>query len=269
MRRAPLFVLRRGSPLEEIGHSMRTLVVGASSGLGRCIGIALASRGDQVALLARRKDRLESAVAESGGNAIAVACDVTDEKACAAAVEEAATVLGGIDAVVYAPGVGPLRPIADVGAETWRQVLDTNVIGASTVTAAALPHLQTSLGVAVYLTSVNGSLTTPWPGLATYAVSKAALNTLVDAWRSEHPQLGFTRIYVGECIGGDGDASSEFANSWDPALAGELMGGWIARGQMSGGLMDGSAVVHAVTTAIDSGARIPSLTVVPRIPAAS
>jgi len=248
---------------------MRTVVVGASSGLGRCIGVAFAQRGEQVALLARRKDRLESAVAEAGGTAIPIACDVTDETACAAAIDEAAAALGGIDAVVYTPGIGPLRHIAELDAATWRQVFDTNVIGASTVTAAALPHLQESRGVAVYLTSVNGSLTAPWPGLSAYAVSKAALNSLVDAWRGEHPAVGFTKIVVGECIGGDGDSSSEFANSWDPELAGQFMNGWIAKGQMSGGLMDGSAVVHAVTAATASGARIPSLVVVPRLEAGS
>lgn len=245
---------------------MRIVVVGASSGLGRCIGVALAQRGDSVALLARRKDRLEGAVAEAGPGAVAVACDVTDEKSCAAAVEEAAELLGGIDAVVYAPGIGPLRPVEELDADTWRQVFDTNVIGANTVTAAALPHLRESLGTVVYLSTVNGALTTPWPGLASYAVSKAALNTLIDAWRSEHPQLGFTRIFVGECIGGDGESGSEFANGWDPELAGRLMPGWIDRGQMSGGLMDGNAVVEAVVAALGSGARIPSLTVVPRIP---
>jgi NAD(P)-dependent dehydrogenase (short-subunit alcohol dehydrogenase family) len=248
---------------------MRTVVVGASSGLGRCIGLALAQRGDQVALLARRQDRLESAVAETGGSAVAIACDVTDEQACRTAIEQAAGKLGGIDAVVYAPGIGPLRPIAELDAATWRHVFDTNVIGASTVTAAALPHLRESQGVAIYLTTVNGSVTSPWPGLASYAVSKAALEKLIDAWRGEHPDVGFTKIVVGECIGGEGDSSSEFANGWDRELAGRFMPGWIAKGQMSGGLMDGSAVVDAVTTAMNSGARIPSLVVVPRLPAAS
>lgn len=171
--------LRRGSPRgDRTRHeNTRRRIL---ERLGRCIGVALARRGDSVAC-SRRKDRLDSAVAEPGDNAVAVACDVTDEKTCAAAVDEAAVSLGGIDAVVYAPGIGPLRPIAELDAETWRRVFDTNVIGANTVVAAALPHLQATLGTAVFLTLVNGSLTAPWPGLASYAVSKAALNMLVDA----------------------------------------------------------------------------------------
>ena len=58
---------------------MRTVVVGASSGLGRCIGIGLAERGAQVALLARRKERLDAAAREAGPGASAIACDVTDD----------------------------------------------------------------------------------------------------------------------------------------------------------------------------------------------
>jgi NAD(P)-dependent dehydrogenase (short-subunit alcohol dehydrogenase family) len=115
------------------------VVVGASSGLGRAIAIGLARRGAQVALLARRRDRLERAAAEAGTSARAVPCDVTDAESCRAAIDEAASHLGGIDALVYATGVGPLARIADIDAETWRRAFDTNVIGASLVTAAALP----------------------------------------------------------------------------------------------------------------------------------
>lgn len=248
-----------------MGPTVKIVVVGASSGLGRCIAVALAQRGDTVALLARRKEKLDTAVADSGETAVAIACDVTDEQACAAAIEQAASTLGGIDAVVYAPGVGLLKPIEDLDATAWRRVFDTNVIGANVVTAAALPYLKASNGMAVYLTSIIGTTTAPWPGLASYAASKAALNMLVEAWRSEHPELGFTRVYIGESMGGEGEATTEFANSWDPELAGQYYPGWIAKGQMSGGNMHGDAVVEAVTAALDSSARIPSLTVVPRV----
>src|SRR5207245_8894078 len=57
----------------------RAVVVGASSGLGRCIGVGLAKRGSSVALLARREERLAHAVAEAGDNAVAIACDGPDE----------------------------------------------------------------------------------------------------------------------------------------------------------------------------------------------
>ena len=120
---------------------MRTVVVGASSGLGRCIGVGLAKRGAQTALLARRMDRLEAAAKEAGPGTIALVCDVTDPASCHAAIEEAAAGLGGIDALVYTPAIGPLASLVDTDVDTWRQVFDTNVIGAALVTTAAIPHL--------------------------------------------------------------------------------------------------------------------------------
>ncbi len=81
--------------------TMRTVLVGASSGSGRAIGSGLGQRGAQVALLARRKDRLVDAAKEAGEGSLAVACDVTDEESVKAAVEDAAAQLGGIDALVF------------------------------------------------------------------------------------------------------------------------------------------------------------------------
>jgi NAD(P)-dependent dehydrogenase (short-subunit alcohol dehydrogenase family) len=213
---------------------LRVVVVGASSGLGRCIGIGLAQRGARVALLARRRERLEAAAREAGADAVPIACDVTDTAACEAAIESAATALGAVDALVYTPGVGPLARLAELDAATWRRAFDTNVLGAALVTAAALPHLAATGGRAVYLSSVSASLTPPWPGLGAYVVTKAALDKLVEAWRVEHPAIGFTRLVVGDCGGGDGDARTGFADGWNPALAAELVPLWAQRGLRAG-----------------------------------
>ena len=130
---------------DDTQNARRVVVVGASSGLGRCIGIGLAQRGSRVALLARRKDRLDRAAAEAGHGALAVECDVTDEASCRAAdrarprpASEAST-----------PSSTPRRSatssrIEDTDAETWQSVFATNVTGAALATAAALPHLKAS-----------------------------------------------------------------------------------------------------------------------------
>jgi NAD(P)-dependent dehydrogenase (short-subunit alcohol dehydrogenase family) len=224
----------------------RVVVVGASSGLGRCIGVGLAARGAEVALLARRRERLERAAREAGPGAVAVECDVTDEDSCRAAVDEAADHLGGIDSLVYTTGIGPLARIADTDAATWHQVFATNVTGASLLTAAALPHLSASGGTAIYLSSVSASQTPPWPGLGAYVVSKAALDKLVEAWRVEHPDIGFTRLVVGDCGGGAGEATTGFADAWDPDLAAELMPSWIERNYMTGALVEVEQLVAVV-----------------------
>jgi NAD(P)-dependent dehydrogenase (short-subunit alcohol dehydrogenase family) len=247
-------------------HAMRAVVVGASSGLGRCIAVGLAQRGAQVALMARRLDRLTDAAKDAGAGSIVVRCDVTDADSCRSAVDEAASGLGGIDALVYTPGIGPLSRIEDLDVETWRAAFDTNVIGASITTAAALPHLEASSGAAVYLSSVSASLTPPWPGLGAYAVSKAALDKLIEAWNGEHPDVGFTRIIVGDCAGGEGDAMTGFTDGWDPVLAGELATQWLDQKYIAGNLLDVGELVGVVDAVLrlGAGARIPSVTVTPR-----
>ena len=247
---------------------MRAVVIGASSGLGRCIGVGLAKRGAQVALLARRLDRLEGAAKDAGPGALAVPCDVTDQASCRAAIDEAAAGLGGIDCLVYAPAIGPLVRLADVDAETWARVFETNVTGAALATAAAIPHLTETAGTVLYLSSVSASLTPPWPGLGPYIVSKAALDKLVDAWQAEHPGIGFTRVVVGDCSGGKGDAMTEFASGWDADLAAELAPIWINRGYISGSLFDVEELVTVVDTIGRSGASVavPSVTLTPRRP---
>jgi NAD(P)-dependent dehydrogenase (short-subunit alcohol dehydrogenase family) len=245
---------------------MRVAVVGASSGLGRSIAVGLGRRGADVALLARRRERLETAAAEIGSRATTVECDVTDEASCRSAITRVAAALGGLDALVYCPGIGPLQRLVDVDAGTWARVFSTNVTGAALVTAAAVPHLEASDGAAVYLSSVSASMTPPWPGLGAYAVSKAALDKLVEAWRAEHPRINFVRVIVGDCAGGDGDARTEFAAGWDLALAGELLSIWSARGYIAGTLIDVADLVEAVDVVLRTRASVPSITVTPRRP---
>lgn len=245
---------------------MRTVVVGASSGLGRCIGIGLAKGGARVALLARRRERLEGAAREAGNGALAIACDVTDAISCREAVETAARELGGIDALVYASGIGPLVRLADLDAETWRRAFDTNVIGAALTTSAALPHLSAARGRAIYLSSVSASLTAPWPGLGAYVVSKAALDKLVEAWRVEHADVGFTRLVVGDCGGGPGDSATGFGSGWDPKISAEVVPIWLQRGLLSGALIDAEDLVAVVDSVLRMGpsASLPSVVVAPR-----
>jgi NAD(P)-dependent dehydrogenase (short-subunit alcohol dehydrogenase family) len=232
----------------------KTVVIGASSGLGRCIGVGLARRGARVALLARRRDRIEAASKEAGPGAVAIECDVTNEGSCRSAIGAAAEALGGIDNLVYTPAVAPLVRMIDTDAETWRRVFDTNVTGAAVATAAAVPYLAASGGKAVYLSSDAGSFTPPWPGLGAYGVSKAALERLVDAWRAEHPEIGFTCLIVGECAGGEGDAQTGMNIGWDRQLAMNVYPGWLSRGYMPGRLMPVEDVVEVVHTILRTDA---------------
>jgi NAD(P)-dependent dehydrogenase (short-subunit alcohol dehydrogenase family) len=245
---------------------MRTIVVGASTGLGRCLAIGLAKRGADVAMLARRQELLVEAAREAGPHARPITCDVTDEASCRSAVAQAVQALGGIDSVVYCPGIGILRRIEDLDLAAWRRTFDTNVAGAALFTAAALPHLVESGGVVAYLSSVSASFTPPWPGLASYTVTKAALDKLVEAWRSEHPEVGFTRVVVGDCAGGEGVATSQFMSEFDMDLLNEIFPTWISRNLLAGSVFEADELVHVVDAVLRCGASaaIPTVTIVPR-----
>jgi NAD(P)-dependent dehydrogenase (short-subunit alcohol dehydrogenase family) len=245
---------------------LRVAVVGASAGLGRCIGMGLADRGARVAFLARRRDRLERAAKEAGNDAVAVVCDVTVAANCQNAMSEVVGALGGLDALVYTTGMGVLAPLSDVTAEQWAKLFATNVTGASLVTSAAAPHLAAAAGSAVYLSSLSASYTTPWPMLGAYAVTKAALDKLVEAWRIEHPEIGFTRLAVGDSLGGTGDAQTEFNKSWDPDALESAIKFWMENKYMLGGLVDAEHLTEVVHSVIRCGnsSFIPSLTLAPR-----
>jgi hypothetical protein len=97
-------------------------------------------------------------------------------------------------------------------------------------------------------------------------VSKAALDKLVDAWRAEHPKVGFTRVVVGDCAGGEGASRTEFPAAWDPGLAAELAPTWVARSYMNGSLLEVVELVRVIDNVLRCGASasIPSVTVVRR-----
>ncbi len=246
----------------------RYVVVGASTGLGRCIGIEMVRRGDTVALLARRHELLVEAAAEGGPGAHAITCDVTDGGSVTSAIDQAVAALGGIDGIVYSTGIGWVGPIEDIDTETWQRVFTTNVIGANLVTAAALPHLKASGGVVAYLSSVSASYTAPWPGMAAYLVTKAALDKLVEAWRVEHPEVGFTRVVVGDCSGGEGIAASQFLSGMDMDQLKRFYPVWAAKGLLSGTVMGVEPLIDLVHAVLRAGADacVPSITVTPRLP---
>ena len=119
------------------------LVTGASSGIGEATAVALAERGASVALVARRRDKLE-ALAErigGGGKTLVIEADVSDQAQAQAAVETAVGELGRLDTLVNNAGVMLLGPIVGAPLEEWQRMVTLNVLGLLYCTHAALPHL--------------------------------------------------------------------------------------------------------------------------------
>ena len=120
------------------------LITGASSGIGAATARRLAAEGAAVALVARRRDRLEelaAAISGEGGTALAIEADVTSEEQAADAVGQAVAGLGRLDIVVNNAGIMLLGPALDTPVAEWDQMVAVNVQGLLYLTHAALPHL--------------------------------------------------------------------------------------------------------------------------------
>jgi NAD(P)-dependent dehydrogenase (short-subunit alcohol dehydrogenase family) len=237
----------------------RILVLGASQGIGRATSLALAREGARVALAARRPDVLAAAVEEAGAACVGVECDVADPVSCDRVVQRAVDAFGGLDALVYAPGVTLFGRVEDMDAEAWRTTFEINVIGATLVTRAAIPHLTAARGKVVYFSSIAIDDRPPRYGMTPYVASKVALETLVQGWQGEHPLVGFTTLAMG-------DTRTEKAEVTPPEIVADLVPRWVAAGLMPGRLMEPGAVAEQVVNVLASRETVRRLAITPSAP---
>jgi NADP-dependent 3-hydroxy acid dehydrogenase YdfG len=171
-------------------HDRIAVVTGASSGIGQATARRLAANGARVALLGRRTDRLDTAVADitdSGGVAIAVPADVTEPDALPAAAERIASELGNPNLVVSNAGVMLCSAIAEARTEDWQRMLDTNLGGLLATTRAFLPALLDAAhqGPADLIVISSMSAHETNPGNTIYQATKAAESKFAEGLRTE------------------------------------------------------------------------------------
>lgn len=141
-------------------HGKVALVTGASSGLGKDAAIAYAKAGADVALLARRLDKLE-AVAEEirslGRKAIAIACDVSNEESVKEAVDCALKEFSHIDILLNNAGIAVRGGVHQLSEEDWQKGMDINVKGIFLVSKYVVPGMiKQEYGKIVNISSING-----------------------------------------------------------------------------------------------------------------
>jgi NAD(P)-dependent dehydrogenase (short-subunit alcohol dehydrogenase family) len=156
-------------------------VTGASRGIGEAIARRLAAEGARVVLAARDRaacERIAGEIASAGGEAIAVACDVTDGASVSAAIEAAVAKWGRIAVLVNNAGLGGPTPLDDPDDSRWDAILATNLTAVFRVTRAASPHLPEG-GSVVNLSSVLGRFGVP--GMSAYTASKHGVIGLTRA----------------------------------------------------------------------------------------
>lgn len=183
------------------------VVTGASKGMGRHFVAALVGAGVRVACLARPSQELSSLADEYGGAVLALPCDVTDPAAVDAAVARTAERFGRIDVVVANAAVYHPFAFENGSDEIIRSHVDINILGVGWLIRASIPHLRAAKGQIVAISSE--SVRMPFPMLALYAATKAAVETLCNGLRDElrSEDIRVTILRSGSVKGGSGGAA--------------------------------------------------------------
>jgi NAD(P)-dependent dehydrogenase (short-subunit alcohol dehydrogenase family) len=172
----------------------RALVTGASSGIGRAVANRFAAEGAHGAAGGRDQERTQRTVDEitaAGGSAVAVLGDLATEDGARSVVEEAASALGGLDALVNNAGIDAVDwpKLADWEVAEFDRIIAGNLRGPFLVAKFAIPHLLAAGGGAiVHMSSVCAI--TVWAGDCAYGISKAGLNMLSDHIAVEYGPQG-------------------------------------------------------------------------------
>jgi NADP-dependent 3-hydroxy acid dehydrogenase YdfG len=163
------------------------VITGASSGMGEATARDLAARGAKVVLGARRADRLEALVkdiTDAGGEAVAVASDVTKIDDVRRLVDTAKQTFGRVDVIFNNAGLMPLSPLESQRIEEWDRMIDVNMKGTLYGIAAALPHMKAQKsGHVINVSSVYGHKAVATG--AVYCGTKHAVRAISEAFRQE------------------------------------------------------------------------------------
>jgi NADP-dependent 3-hydroxy acid dehydrogenase YdfG len=172
------------------------IVTGASSGIGEATARSLAEHGATVAVVARRKDRLDSlvtAIESAGGTALAVAADITDRTQAERAVATVVDRFGRLDILINNAGLMLLGPILGADVDEWERMIAVNQKGLLYMTNAALPHLMTAaqddlrqVADIVNISSIAGRQA--WAKFGVYNMTKFGVNGFTEALRQEVTQ---------------------------------------------------------------------------------
>ncbi len=163
------------------------VITGASSGMGEAAARHLAAKGANVVLGARRVDRIDALAAEitaAGGQATAVATDVSKREDVQTLVDTAVATYGRVDVLINNAGVMPLSPMDRLKVDEWDRMIDVNVKGVLYGVAVALPHmLKQGSGHIINLSSVAGHKI--FAGSAVYSATKTAVRVISEGLREE------------------------------------------------------------------------------------
>ena len=187
------------------------LVTGAAKRLGRAIALAAAESGASVAITYRESAREARAVveelADQGVEALAIRCDVTDEKSIREMVKEVVGELGGIDVLVNNAANYETAEFSKITVAEWDAIFASNTRGPFLVSREALPFLKKRKGRIVNMGSLGGLR--PWATHAHYCSSKAAVHMLTKVMaKALAPEIAVNAVAPGMIDLGEKAAAS-------------------------------------------------------------
>lgn len=160
------------------------LVTGASSGIGRVLALALAAEGCRLALVARSRERLEAVAAETGGEPLVIAADLTDPAAVEAAAAQTLDQFGPVDILLANAGLYVPGNVADGDADKWDELLAVNVAGTFRLVRAILPAMiARQTGDIILTSSISGHEAIHWEPI--YSASKHAVQAFAHGLRRQ------------------------------------------------------------------------------------
>ena len=162
------------------------LVTGGASGIGLAFCWELAGQGTWIAMLDMDDKALEvqrQTFSDQGYKILTIACDVTKEAACNAAINKVLDEFGKVDILFNNAGITQRGLFENTGINVFKKVMDVNFFGSLYCTKAALPHLIQTKGIIIVNESIAG--VAPLLGRTGYSASKHALHGLFTSLRCE------------------------------------------------------------------------------------
>lgn len=179
-------------------ENKRAIITGSTRGIGLAIARALAERGAEIFICARKADDVKSAVAslrsEFGDRVYGTACDVGNAESVREMIAEAEGDLGGLDILVNNAGIGIFKNVEDMSVEEWRATIETNLSGLFYCCNLSIPLMKRGGGG--YIINI-GSLAgkNPFAGAAAYSASKYGLigfsESLMQEIRHDHIRVSY------------------------------------------------------------------------------
>ncbi len=196
------------------------VITGATGGMGRALCWRFGRAGAKLGLLDLQRETLSSFINElhrAGIPAHGCECDVTNELACHAAMENVLAHFGRLDMLINNAGLTQRSAFAQTQSTVFQRVMNVNFFGALYCTQAALPELIKSKGMIIVMSSIAGF--SPLFGRSGYSASKHALHGLFESLRTELRESGvqvmmvcpgFTATGIEKnALGGDGKPATQ------------------------------------------------------------